>query len=204
MPHGYAAKQRITTVWTVAFLASTPFGLAGAGPLEDGYAAYNRGDNATALRLMRPLAEQGNDTAQYNLGLIYLFGEGVHGYAQAIVWFRKAADQRNTLAQYWLGIMYRQGEGVPQDYTRAAMWFRKGADQGDILCQLEIGGMYREGQGVPRDLIQAHLWFNLASSRETNYASREAYVKLRDEIAAKMTPAQIAEAQNLASDWVPK
>jgi hypothetical protein len=29
-----------------------------AGPLEDGYTAYTRGDFATAMRLMRPLADQ--------------------------------------------------------------------------------------------------------------------------------------------------
>jgi hypothetical protein len=197
-------KQQITTLLTGGFLALTLFGDAAAGQLEDGYAAYNRGDNATALQLIRPLADQGNATAQYDLGLIHLFGEGVPGYAQAIIWFRKAADQRNVLAQYWLAMMYREGEGVPQDYAQAAMWFRKAADQGDILCQMEIGEMYRDGQGVSQDLIQAYMWFNLASSRETNYASREGDVKLRDEIAAKMTPAQIAEAQRMAREWVAK
>jgi TPR repeat protein len=42
-----------------------------ADPLEDGQAAYNRGDYATALKLLRPLAEQGNATAQNNLGWMY-------------------------------------------------------------------------------------------------------------------------------------
>ena len=31
-----------------------------AGPWEDGMAAYNRGDYVPAIRLFRPLAEQGN------------------------------------------------------------------------------------------------------------------------------------------------
>ena len=39
-------------------------GVAVAGPFEDGVAAYDRGDYATALRLWRPLAEEGNPDAQ--------------------------------------------------------------------------------------------------------------------------------------------
>ena len=50
---------------------------AAAGPLEDGFAAYQRGDFATTLRLMRPLAEDGNASAQALLGLIYALGQGV-------------------------------------------------------------------------------------------------------------------------------
>jgi hypothetical protein len=34
------------------------------GPLEDGLAAAKRGDYATALRLSRPLADQGDAVAQ--------------------------------------------------------------------------------------------------------------------------------------------
>jgi hypothetical protein len=35
-----------------------------AGPFEDAVAAHGRGDYATALRLFRPLANQGNVKAQ--------------------------------------------------------------------------------------------------------------------------------------------
>ena len=33
---------------------------ANAGPYEDGVAAYNRGDYATALKIWRPFAEKGD------------------------------------------------------------------------------------------------------------------------------------------------
>ena len=48
-----------------------------AGPWEDGMAAYNRGDYVPAIRLFRPLAEQGNPKAQSVIGLMYRKGEGV-------------------------------------------------------------------------------------------------------------------------------
>ena len=45
-----------------------------AGPLEDAVAAYDRGDYAIALRLIRALAEQGDAIAQNNLGAMYSLG----------------------------------------------------------------------------------------------------------------------------------
>ena len=48
-----------------------------AEPLEDSIAAFRSGDYATALRILRPLAEQGNAAAQFNLGSMYAHGQGV-------------------------------------------------------------------------------------------------------------------------------
>lgn len=45
--------------------------MAFAGPFEDAIAAYNRHEYGTALRLMRPLAEQGNADAQNGMGALY-------------------------------------------------------------------------------------------------------------------------------------
>ncbi len=87
---------------------------ASAGQFEDGMAAHNRGDYASALRLWRPLAERGNAGAQNNVGFMYSNGEGVpRNFAIAMNWFRKAADQGNADAQNSLGLMYANGEGVP-------------------------------------------------------------------------------------------
>jgi TPR repeat protein len=68
-----------------------------------------------------------------------------------------------------------------------------------------LAEMYDRGQGVPQDYVQAHLWLNLAAAHSATAESevREIAVKYRDRIAAKMTPAQIAEAQKLAREWKP-
>src|SRR6202035_6044415 len=71
-----------------------------AGPGQDAMAAYARGDYATALRLLRPLADQGDAQAQYNLGALYDNGQGVpQNYAEAMKWYRKAADQGDSRGQ---------------------------------------------------------------------------------------------------------
>ena len=50
-------------------------------------AAYNRGDYATALRLLRPLADGGSTSAQYNIGIMYDKGQGVpKDYVEAHKW----------------------------------------------------------------------------------------------------------------------
>jgi TPR repeat protein len=68
-----------------------------AGPLEDGLAAYSRGDYATAMQLWRPLADRGDADAQFDLGVLYQNGQGVpQDYAAALNWYRKAADQGNA------------------------------------------------------------------------------------------------------------
>jgi len=85
-------------------------GAAAAGPYEDGLAAYGRGDYATALRLWRPLAEQGNAGAQFNLGVMYDEGQGVpQDYAEAVKWYRLAAERGFANAQYELGVKYATG-----------------------------------------------------------------------------------------------
>ena len=67
---------------------------AAAGPLEDADAALKRRDYQTAVRLIRPLAEQGNAHAQYNLGVLYDNGLGVPlDKVRAYVWFTLSAAQ---------------------------------------------------------------------------------------------------------------
>jgi len=73
---------------------------AAAGPWEDGMAAYNRGDYVPALRLFRPLAEQGNAKAQKVLGIMFRKGEGVpKNPARAHMWFSLAAKRGEAGAQ---------------------------------------------------------------------------------------------------------
>ena len=65
---------------------------ADAGPFEDGEAAYERGDYAAALKIWRPLAEQGDAKAQVNLGYMYAIGRGVpQDNVLAHMWFDLAA-----------------------------------------------------------------------------------------------------------------
>jgi hypothetical protein len=137
-----------------------------AGPFEDAVDAHARGDYAKALRLIRPLANDGDATAQYNLALMYMTGRGVQqDYTTAAIWFRKAAEQGYAFAQSNLGTLYRDGRGVPENDAEAVVWFRKAADRGDPVAQFLLGGQYATGQGVARDYAEALLWFQKAAEQ---------------------------------------
>jgi uncharacterized protein len=137
-----------------------------AGPLEDATAAMERRDYATALRLLRPLSDQGNADAQLRLGVLYFVGQGVpQDFAEAVRWFQKAADQRNPQAENSLGVMYESGQGVSQDYAAALRWFQKAADQGDHTAQFNLGVMYTIGRGVLQDYAAAMSWYRKAADQ---------------------------------------
>lgn len=113
-------KTLIKTGLAVVALSLCLGGNAIAGKFEEGFTAAQRGDYATAYRLWLPLANQGNASAQFNLGVMYDNGQGVpQDYAEAVKWYRKAAAQGDAQAQNNLGVRYDNGQGVPQDYVQA-------------------------------------------------------------------------------------
>src|SRR5471030_2482501 len=86
---------------TAISLAGTAF----AGPFTDALAAYKVGDYAGALALFQPLADEGNRTAEFYLGLMHAYGQGgPQDITGAIKWYRRAADQGHGGAQYMLGV----------------------------------------------------------------------------------------------------
>jgi len=118
------------------------------------------------------------------------------------------AEQGSPLAQYLLGAFYQLGEAIPQDYAEAANWYGRAADQGLAVAQFALGAMYARGEGVPEDIVRAHIWLSLSTTHAAQIPgaqklTREAQ-ELRDEVAQKMTPEQILEAEQLAREWKPK
>lgn len=166
----------------------------------DYHEAIKKGHYKAALNELRPLAEKGDAIAQYNLAIMYTKGQGLpQDYTEAAKWYQKAADQGNSDAQFLLGYLYYEGQRVPQDYTEAIKWFHKAAYHGDAIAQVLLGDIYADDQGAHYDYVQAHMWYNLAAANGSKYASG-----LRERVAKKMTPAQIAEAQKLAREFMLK
>ena len=61
----------------------------------------------------------------------------------------------------------------------------------------ELGMSYASGRDVPADLVEAHKWFNLAAMKGSEDA-----IRLRREVAAEMSDAEIGRAQRAARDWL--
>jgi len=109
-------------------------------------------DNKQAAFWLAKSAEQGNISAQVELGIVF---DRMQDYAQALVWYRKAADQGNARAEYNLGLVYQDGEGVPKDMEQALAWFQKASDQGDVFALTNLGAIYENGIGTPVDYLKA-------------------------------------------------
>ncbi len=125
-----------------------------------GMEAYDKGDYATALKEWRPLAEQGDANAQFNLGSMYEYGDGVpQDDTEAVRWYRLAAAQGYAYAQSLMGQMYDLGLGVPQDDVQAHMWLSLAAAQGneparklrDILAEGMTPAQLAEAQRLARE-----------------------------------------------------
>lgn len=157
-------------------------------------------DYTQAVNWYRKAAEQGEPRAQNNLGWMCADGLGVpQDYAEAVKWFLKAAAHDFAYAQYSMGVACRGGKGVAQDYAEAVKWFREAAEQEHAGAQYYLGAAYAKGEGVAQDYVQAHRWLILAVKHGVKEAA-----ELSNTVAAKMTPAQIDEAQRLAREWKPK
>ena len=111
------------------------------------------------------------------------------------------ANAGDADAQYNLGASYYLGQGVPQDYAQAAAWYRKAAEQGHADAQFNLGAAYGIGEGVPEDYVESHKWLNLAASRASAEKQKQ-FAETRDGVAQLMTPAQLAEAEKLANEWM--
>jgi hypothetical protein len=99
------------------------------------------------------------------------------------------AEQGDPAAQWHLGNMYYRGLGVPsENYGEAMKWYREAAKQGHVEAQDALGNMYYHGLGVQPNYVPAYMWSNLA------IANRQS----RNEVAEKMSSAQIAEGQSMS------
>ena len=167
-------------------------------------------DYAEALKWWRAAAH--HPEAQFNLAYSYQFGQGVpKDLAEATKRYHFAAEAGFDAAQFLLGQMYHRGKEVPQDYAEAAKLFRMAAEQGFIMAQYRLGYMHALGEGMPVNYVRAYMWWSIAKAQANKDAARDPDIikaiketaKNMDIIKEKMSPAQIAKAEDLADEWLP-
>ena len=120
-------------------------------------------------------------------------------FEMAVREFELLAEQGDADAQFFLGFIYGDGQSAPHDDALAVKWYRRAAEQDHADAQNNLGFMYERGRGVSLDYVQAHVWYSRAAAQSNDTARKN-----RDIIAQDMTPAQIAEAENLARGGDPK
>lgn len=150
--------------------------------VEAGYAAYNIGDFATALRLLGRAAARGNSDALVGLNYMYVRGDGVAVDAiRAAEFAARAAAMGNPEGLMALGYKYWVGVGVARDLPRAVDYDCKAIALGDPRAMNNLAIMYQRGDYVPVDLVEARsLWRQSAERGHPNAEANLGLSYLRD------------------------
>ena len=127
--------------------------------------AYDISDYAEAAKLLRPLAEKGNATAQFLMGQIFFFGLGVErDDARAASWYAGAARAGNAEAQYRLGYLHATGQGLAYDAAAAERYWTAAAGKGHRGAIVALSDFYHEGLYRRTDEVLARKWLNRAAA----------------------------------------
>ena len=169
-----------------------------------------RVDYRKAIELFVAASVGGEPRANLGIARMYMDGRGVpQSYPNAEKWIKKSVERADPSAMKLLADLYRRKRrSVP-----ALTWYERAAEAtapyaldrpspGFVdsttfsSAAYSLGEMYENGEGGPRDHAQAHMWYSLAALGGWVEATER-----REELAGKMTPEQISEAQSLAVDW---
>ena len=132
---------------------------------------------ANAAEAFRRKAEQGDTTAQINLGYMYMIrlhptlANTTENTSQAEGWIRKAAERGDAGAQSFLGFMYAREQIGERDQVQAVKWYQLAAHQGSAYAQYNLatiyagvdGWKYPAAKSVPKDISKAKEWATKAA-----------------------------------------
>lgn len=134
--------------------------------------AYAQGNFVTALDIVRPLAEQRNQLAEYRLGIHLELGRGIPiDITEAIRWYIRSAESGFVPAQMALGRLYSQNSenGIITDGSEALRWYDM-ASLYENDAHIEIAKMYLDGNLLPQNNIEAARRYRLAAERGSSRA----------------------------------
>src|SRR3990167_9766583 len=104
-------------------------------------------------------ADKGYPEAQYQLGELYLAGNGVtRDPLKAEALLNQAAEKGVILAQIAMGKLFADSKGTRYDPTRALQWMKKAALANNVEAEQALAGFYKAGQLVPADEKRAEEW----------------------------------------------
>jgi TPR repeat protein len=146
---------------------------------------------------LEPLAEQGNQIAQAQLGVSLLSSADQDDWPKGIVWLERAARGGNLLAMYNLGSHYQMGDRVPRDFAKALHYLSLAAELGEMRAMNRLAGMHFQGEGTPKDRVIALKWTLIAGTNGNESARRN--LKM---IAEEATDEERMLAKEAAGNWL--
>lgn len=167
--------------WTLGGLLAGVLIAPASADFKKGWDAYLAGNHTAAMAEWAPLAEEGNVTAQYNMGVMYNTGRGMEkeDLHLAHTWYARAASQGDVMASKNRDVIEVVfiAKGVEAynagDYDTALAEFTALVEAGYAAAQREMGKMYAEGKGVEKNDAEALKWYRLAAEAGNAGAQRE-------------------------------
>jgi len=170
---------------TVIFITLSSVSMsANTTPLQDGFDAYRAGRYDLAIKYWLPLAQSDEPTkdnadAMYNIGLLYMNGQGVkQDFKLTKQWFKRAAFYGSVDAAYNLGSLYMSRKfGFPSKKD-ALYWWKQAAEQGHADSQYNLAILLAYGHATRIDNKAALSWWYKAANsghKQSALALSEAY-----------------------------
>lgn len=181
-----------------------------AEPYDDGMEALEKKNYEAAVAALEKAAIQGNLKANYQLGLLYLNGEGVaKDPARALGQFEEAGERWAARlrykdgyadAQYMAGTMHRDGIGTKKDVDEAALWFERAAEQGHSEAQFALAELYLNSAELGPDYAEAFFWFAVAQDYLSGDMEEKGKLYL-EQAGQKLGPAEMEDVKQRVAEY---
>jgi localization factor PodJL len=157
-------------------------------------------DPILAAHLYERAAQAGFAPAQERLAMLYEKGVGLlRDTRLAATWYERAALGGNVRAMHNLATLLASGVDGKPDYAAALRWYSEAAETGLQDSQFNLGVLFARGIGTRVDLSRAFQWFALAAAQGDAEAAKK-----RDEVATRLSAADLASAKTMVERWRPK
>lgn len=191
----------LTAVLGIMLFSSTAF----AG-LAEGRAAYKAEDWFTAIKNLRPLAEEGNDEALVLLGNMYNDGKGVEqNHELAFAHYKQALAAGNDNAMLAIATMYAEGIGTEKNFPTAYNWFEQSAKAGNPAAQFMLASLQLKGHpelpDMKPDIVKSYGWYRITARNDRLPDVAKAGKEMARRLTVQLTPDQILEGEKIADDF---
>ncbi|CAN0486387.1 unnamed protein product, partial [Laminaria digitata] len=165
--------------------------------VKEGFAAYQRSEFKKAYDIWLPLAEAGNAEAQFRVGRLYSFGDGLHlDPLKAIRWYNRALKNGHLMAAFNVGVHFGEFSSAHYDLKRSVESFLIGANAGDVDAQRALAFAHIVTHIRNQDFAEAYKWFFVAQKNGDPRSNQE--ILDLDKFATK---AERLEGEQRMREW---
>jgi len=181
---------------------------ASATDREGAVEAMRVGDFAEAYCIIRPMAEDGDADAQYNIGWMYLNGYGLRiNGGLALKWWQLASAQGHSDASFSIGTLYSLGEGrVAKDLDLAIDYYLLAVTDGQEDAVAVLRSMIMRNDEALRGRMDAIVnkhgaWFGSKRFVKSNKLNARVGPSSKKKILAELVKGQAVLELQKQKSW---